>query len=106
MKTAGKCTVYFSTVVMVILFLVSCSGTGNIGEVPPDAVCKSLVNTKCTRCHYKTRICDALGTKSASKWEKTIQFMIRQGADLTDEERNKVLACLSSLPQGSQVVCD
>jgi hypothetical protein len=71
-----------------------------------EAVCSSMVNAKCTRCHYKTRICNALDTKSVRKWQKTIRFMVRQGAELTEDEQNKVVECLSSLPQGSQVVCD
>ena len=75
-------------------------------EPPPEAVCSSMINAKCIRCHYKTRICDALGTKSVRKWKKSITFMVRQGAELTEDEQNKVVACLSSLPQGSQVVCD
>jgi hypothetical protein len=75
-------------------------------EPSPEAACSSMVNAKCIRCHYKTRICNALGTKSVRKWQKTIRFMIRQGAELTVDEQNKVVECLSSLPQGSQVVCD
>jgi len=106
MKTVARFTIYFITMSMIFIFVAACSGTGNIGEAPPDAVCSSLVNAKCTRCHYKTRICDALGTKSVGKWGKTIAFMVKQGAELTLDEKNKVLACLSSLPQGSQVVCD
>ncbi|MES0446914.1 MAG: hypothetical protein ABUJ92_10245 [Desulfobacterales bacterium] len=75
-------------------------------EPPPEAVCSSRINAKCIRCHYKTRICDALSTKSVRQWKKSITFMVRQGAELTEDEQNKVVACLSSLPQGSQVVCD
>ena len=75
-------------------------------EPPPEAVCSSMINAKCIRCHYKTRICNALGTKSVRKWKKSIKFMVRQGAELTEDEQNKVVECLSSLPQGSQVVCD
>jgi len=75
-------------------------------EAPPEAVCSSMINAKCTRCHYKTRICNALGTKSDRKWGKTIRLMVSQGAELTKDEQNKVVACLSPLPQGSQVVCD
>jgi hypothetical protein len=75
-------------------------------EPSPEAVCSSIINAKCTRCHYKTRICDALGTKSVGKWEKSIRFMVRQGAQLTVSEQSKVVTCLSSLPRGSQVVCD
>lgn len=75
-------------------------------EASPEAVCSSVINTKCTRCHYKTRICNALGTMSDRKWEKTISLMVSRGAELNEDEQNKVVACLSSLPQGSQVVCD
>jgi len=106
MKTAARFTVYFSAMVLILIFFTACSGSGNIGEAPPAAVCTSMINAKCTRCHYKTRICDALGTKSVGKWKKTITFMVKQGAELTQDDQNKVVACLSSLPQGSQVVCD
>jgi len=75
-------------------------------EVQPEAVCGSMISVKCTRCHFKTRICNALGTKSEGKWNKTITLMVSRGAELTEDEQNKVVACLSSLPQGSQVVCE
>lgn len=93
-------------IIMLIILVTACTGRENIGEIPSNTVCASLVNAKCTRCHYKTRICAALGTKSISKWGKTINFMVNQGADLTDEERQKIVACLSSLPQNSEVVCN
>lgn len=86
--------------------LAGCSGPVEIGEAPPVAVCSSIINTKCIRCHYKTRICDALGTKSVGKWQRTIKFMIKQGAQLTEDEQNKVVACLVSLPRESDVVCE
>ncbi len=85
--------------------MASCSGPAEI-ETPPDAVCRSIVNDKCVKCHYKTRICYALGTKSLGDWRKTINFMLKQGAQLNPDEKNKVIACLSSLPKESDVVCD
>jgi hypothetical protein len=106
MKTAARLALYFTTVILLVIISAACSGTGNIGEPPPEAVCSSIINAKCTRCHYKTRICDALGTKSVRQWKKSTIFMVRQGAELTEDEQNKVVACLSSLPQGSPVVCD
>ena len=96
---------YLLCVFAFLLLLASCSSTPEIGESPPDAVCSSLVDAKCTRCHYKTRICEALGTKSVRQWSKSIKFMIRQGAELTEDEQRKVIACLSSLPPGSEIVC-
>ncbi len=106
MSTVMKTAVYIFVAATVFLAVAACNGTAEIGEVPPDAVCSSIVNAKCVRCHYKTRICDALGTKSVGKWKKSINFMIKQGADLTQDEQNKVIACLSSLPKGSELVCD
>ena len=75
-------------------------------EPTPEAVCSSIINAKCIRCHYKTRICNALGTKSVRQWENTIAFMVRRGAELTEDEQNKVVECLSLLPSESKVVCD
>jgi hypothetical protein len=105
MKTVMKSALYICTATAVFMFMAACSGTGEIGEAPPDAVCSSLVNEKCVRCHYKTRICDALGTKSVRDWKRSINFMLKQGAQLNEDEQNKVIACLSSLPRGSAVVC-
>ena len=65
-------------IIMLIILVTACTGRENIGEIPSNTVCASLVNAKCTRCHYKTRICAALGTKSISKWGKTINFMVNE----------------------------
>ena len=100
-KSAG----YLFLTIMIFVFAAACSGTAEVAEVPPDSVCSSIVDTKCVQCHYKTRICDALGTKSVNNWKKTIKYMQKQGAKLTEEELNKVISCLSSLPKGSDIVC-
>ena len=85
------------------------AGTALAGKPQPEptleAVCSSIINAKCIRCHYKTRICSALGTKSVRKWNQSIKYMIKQGAELTTDEQNKLVACLSSLPRGSEIVC-
>ena len=100
-----KSKLYLMMLLIIFVLLSACSSVTKSGEAPSEAVCSSIVDAKCVRCHYKTRICDALGTKSNRKWEKTIKFMIKQGAQLTEDEKNKVIACLSSLPAGSKVVC-
>ena len=106
MKTVVIIAVYLFMAITVSVLMAACSGSAPIGEPPTDAVCSSIVNVKCVKCHYKTRICDALGTKSVSKWMSTINYMLKQGAQLTEDEQNKVIACLSSLPRGSAVVCE
>lgn len=88
------------------LLLASCSTPPDTSIDVSDSVCSNIIDTKCSKCHYKTRICDALGTKSPGKWAKTVKFMIKQGAVLTAEEESKVVVCLSKLPSGSNVVCD
>ena len=105
MNTVMKSVMHAFVLIAVLLFLAACSGTAEIGKAPADAVCSSLVDAKCVRCHYKTRICDALGTKSVGNWKRTVKFMVKQGAQLTDDENNKIIACLSALPKGSDVVC-
>ena len=105
MNITEKILIYLCSFGTVMLFLASCGTPVEIEKPPPDSVCSSIVNDKCTKCHYKTRICAALGKKSPAKWVKTVKFMIKQGAQLTEDERNKVIACLSSLPEGSEVIC-
>jgi hypothetical protein len=105
MRRTRQSLLYLFLVWIIFVLVNGCSGSTTIGEPPSEAVCSAIVDTKCVKCHYKTRICDALGTKSVSKWKKTLKFMIKQGAQLTDDEQNKVIACLSSLPKGSNIVC-
>jgi len=102
----AKKRIHYLFMVLISLVLVSaCSSTAEMVDAPAEAVCTAIIDAKCVRCHYKTRICDALGTKSFSKWKKSIKFMVKQGAELTEDEQNKVIACLISLPEGSNVVC-
>jgi len=106
MKTVVKSAKYIFMALTIFVLAAGCSGTAEIGEPPSEAVCSSIVNVKCVKCHYRTRICDALGTKSVSQWKRSIKFMQKQGAQLTEEEQSQVIACLSSLPTGSAVVCE
>ena len=105
MNTMMKDILIFILFIATSLLVAACSGSAEIGAPPPKEVCRSIIDNKCVKCHYKTRICAKLGTLSVGKWKQTIKFMIRQGADLTQDEHNKVIACLSSLPEGSDVVC-
>ena len=105
MNTVMKSVLCLFMLTAVLVLVASCSGATDIGEAPPNAVCSSIVDAKCVRCHYKTRICDALGTKSVGNWKRTIKFMVKQGAQLSEDERNKIVACLAALPKGSDVIC-
>jgi len=106
MKTVVASAKYIFMTLTFFVLVAGCSGTAEIGEPPSEEVCSSIVDAKCVKCHYKTRICDALGTKSVGQWKRSIKFMQKQGAQLTEEEQSKVVACLSSLPKGSAIVCE
>ena len=105
MKRISKNILHVFLLLLTCMLLAACSGPEKTVNAPPDSVCNSIINTKCVKCHYTTRICDALGTKSAAKWRSTINFMMKQGAGLTEDEQQKVVACLSSMPAGSNIVC-
>ena len=105
MRRTGQSILYLFLVLIFFVLVNGCSSPTKMEAAPSEAVCTALVDAKCVRCHYKTRICDALGTKSVRKWKKTMKFMVKAGAQLSQDEQNKVVACLSSLPKGSDVVC-
>ncbi len=67
--------------------------------------CRAMIDSKCAKCHYRTRICDALGTKSKRKWKRTIKFMVKQGANLSKVDQETIVECLSTMPKGSEIAC-
>lgn len=75
---------------VVLLVLLLGFSPGNAGED-----CGNLITDRCESCHYITRICQALGTKSRSRWKRTITGMVRRGASLTEEEQKILIRCLS-----------
>ena len=105
MGRAGQSILYILLMLIFFVLVNGCNGATKVETPPSEAVCSAIVDAKCVKCHYKTRICDALGTKSVRKWKKTLKFMVKQGAQLSQDEQSKVLACLSSMPKGSAVVC-
>lgn len=57
--------------------------------------CMDSIEQKCTSCHYLTRVCQAMGTKSRSKWGRTVKTMVKRGAKLTDNEQAVMVQCLA-----------
>jgi len=90
----------------IIFLYAACGGSSEVGGASAGTDCQTIINNKCVQCHYKTRICDALGTKSKRKWKRTIKFMVKQGAKLSKDEQKNIAECLSSLPKGSDLVCN
>lgn len=71
-----------------------------------DTRCAELINTRCDQCHYKTRVCQVLGTKSRWGWKRTMKRMLAYGARLTDDERDYLVDCLAAAPKGADYVCN
>ena len=71
---------------------------------PDDTVCKDLVINSCTGCHGKERACANLG-KSKESWKKLIEFMIANGADLSDQEIEQLSDCMSIPSLGAKAAC-
>lgn len=56
--------------------------------------CATMLTAKCIECHAVTRICEKLGKKSKSRWQRTIDRMIGRGAKVNAAEAATLLDCL------------
>ena len=70
-----------------------------------DEDCTTLINSKCTSCHYKSRICKKLGKKRKGAWKSTIKRMKRHGAEISKEEQKALVKCLFALKPGAEAGC-
>jgi len=70
-----------------------------------EGKCASLLTAKCTACHNMERICEKLGKKSKSRWQRTITRMVERGAKMEADESAAVLDCLDSGVKELQSVC-
>ncbi|HSR36215.1 MAG TPA: hypothetical protein VLL73_03460 [Desulfurivibrionaceae bacterium] len=75
------------------------------GTASADQRCATLITTRCEQCHYKARICQALGSKSKSEWTRTVKRMQESGAKINQEEAKYLAACLAAAPVGAPHVC-
>jgi len=65
--------------------------------------CKKVLNEKCIRCHSISTSCAKVG-ESEEKWHKTIDAMVKLGADVSKKERKTLAGCLSK-PSGNDGWC-
>ncbi len=68
-------------------------------------MCASYINTYCTRCHTKERICTGLKTNDAQGWHRVITKMAGNDADIDKDVQDVVYTCLTSLPSVTDIVC-
>lgn len=80
-------------------------GLGNSVAFAGNEQCAELISNRCQGCHYKSRVCQALGKKSKWKWKRSVSNMVRYGAKLSGAEQKIVIECLSSAPVGADYVC-
>ena len=99
----------FLSLLIALITLVS-MGTGHSEEH-----CLALLKARCGDCHYLTRVCEKVESErssnhwfgsSAGTWKRTIQNMVSQGAKLTEEEEQKLVACLSKPSPEIKDLCD
>ena len=102
----NKLTITLIALLVSVFLYAACGGSSEV-EVATSTGgdCRTMIDTKCVKCHYKTRICDVLGTKSKRKWKRTIKFMVKQGAEISKDDQVALVECLSTMPKGSEVVC-
>jgi hypothetical protein len=67
--------------------------------------CVDRILATCTSCHYQTRICEKLATKSQREWKTTLKRMLRYGLVLDETGQDTILDCLANLKKDSGKLC-
>nr|MBF0222415.1 hypothetical protein [Desulfobulbaceae bacterium] len=65
--------------------------------------CGTLLQ-RCGQCHDNERICKSLG-KSEKYWKGIIKYMISNGAEISAEEGDMMVPCLSSKAEDAVKFC-
>ena len=91
------------TILLVSMVLIA--GFGKIA-FSDDTNCEELMNTKCTGCHYSSRICVRLTKKSTRAWKRTVKNMNRHGAKISKDEAKSIVTCLSEPSPGVTAWCE
>jgi hypothetical protein len=100
-----KCFIFgFAILLMVSLFLMGCTKstetikTTTTTTVSSNTEGQNLLETRCTVCHDTKRIKSERKTKD--NWGVTVDSMIKRGAKLNTEERQKVIDYLVETQKG------
>lgn len=67
--------------------------------------CGAIISARCEACHYKSRICQNLGKKSARGWQRTMRNMVRHGAKITEAEQKTLIECLANAAPSADFAC-
>lgn len=85
-----------SLTILSVFFLLQFTFALPSPAVAAAPACGELVKSKCTTCHYETRICQKVKKrKGKGSWKRTITSMIRHDAVIGKAEQKRLLTCLS-----------
>ncbi|MDO9631089.1 MAG: hypothetical protein Q7I92_04215 [Humidesulfovibrio sp.] len=91
------------TLMIVVVGLYTCLLL--VSLVFADAGASKLAAARCSGCHPTDRICARLGVRTAEVWAQTVQRMVSNGANLTENEVKTVAEYLSTAKPGAKPLC-
>lgn len=71
------------------------------GEGSPEA--RVLVQNRCTVCHNLTRVREHIGKNDRKAWDDYVTRMQKNGARVTDAEKQAIVDYLASLRSGKDL---
>jgi hypothetical protein len=84
-----------------VIVLLSALGTAKANA---EGQCKELLTTVCNDCHNTDRVCESMGGPE-KKWKAIIDWMISNGAELSDEQQSLLVNCLTEPYEEAKKVC-
>lgn len=104
-----------STIACIAVATLLLFSTAMTTSVWAEESCGELLSSRCSSCHYLTRICQKIeknqkkgffGNVFAGSWGRTIKNMVKQGAKLNKAELKKLTLCLDSSSPEVLKLCD
>jgi len=89
--------------ILVSMFVISILIAGGYPSAARDANDhgKLIVKEQCTKCHNLRRVKAYIGKLDKSGWNDIVNKMVRNGAILSQEEKDAAINFLSSVPSPS-----
>jgi cytochrome c5 len=84
-----------------VIVLFSAIGTTRANT---DGECKKLLTTVCNDCHNTDRVCESMGG-TEKKWKAIIDWMISNGAELSDDQQTLMINCLMEPYDEAKSIC-
>ena len=79
--------------VVLVAIIVLFAALGTVHADSNEGKCTKLLNTICNDCHNTDRVCNSLGG-TQKKWKALVEWMISNGAELEDDEKELIINCL------------